>query len=180
MDKKEFQNMFKIYMRSKGFRVRGNCAYQFIDDQYVIGVYLDHHPFVKAYFVEYGAIYEPDSTQRKKILSGKSDFRMCFQFTVDPSDDLDHYQIEDLSRYFDRSVVIDWFDYTIGTKEYFEKSMEVNFKKRLNALYDKEYVLELYRKDWIQFRKIPYDTVYKIARLAGLDANEVIRFRDRS
>ena len=43
MDKKEFQNLFKIYMKEKGFRIKGQCAYQFVDDQYIIGIHLDHH-----------------------------------------------------------------------------------------------------------------------------------------
>ena len=44
MDKKDFQNLFKAYMKERGFKIKGNCAYQFIDDQYIIGIYLDHHP----------------------------------------------------------------------------------------------------------------------------------------
>ena len=71
MDKKEFQNLFKIYMKEKGFRIKGQCAYQFVDDQYIIGIHLDHHPYTKGYFVEYCAIYDPDAIQRQKVLLGK-------------------------------------------------------------------------------------------------------------
>jgi hypothetical protein len=52
-------------------------------------------------------------------------------------------------------------------------------EKRFKLLYNKDYVLEQYRNDSVLFRMIPYDTVYKIARLAGLDIAEVLRLRDK-
>ena len=178
MDKKEFQDIFKTYMRSQGFRVKGNCAYQFLDDQYVIGIYLDHHPYAEAYFIEYGAIYEPDSIQRQKTLSGKADYRMRFRFTANPNDDLFQYLLED-NCCFDRRVLIDYFEYSVRTENDFKYSMNINMEKRFKLLYNKDYVLEQYRNDSVLFRMIPYDTVYKIARLAGLDIAEVLRLRDK-
>ena len=40
-------------------------------------------------------------------------------------------------------------------------------------------ITKQYRNDSVLFRMIPYDTVYKIARLAGLDIAEVLRLRDK-
>ena len=180
MDKKEFQNLFKSYMKAKGFRIKGQGAYQFVDDQYIIGVSLDHHPFTKGYFVEYGAIYEPDAIQRQKGLLGKCDFRSFFLFTTDSNDDLNKYPIENLKCRVDYNVLTDYFEYDFRTEEDFKHSMDINIEKRLQLLYNKEYILDQYRTDWVYFRMIPYDTVHKIVKLAGLNIDEVIRFRDKS
>jgi len=56
--------------------------------------------------------------------------------------------------------------------------VDENIKKRLVKVYDKEFILEEYRNNWILFRRISYDTVKKICRLAGLDYDEVVRIRD--
>jgi len=178
MEKKELQNLFKTYMKEMGFKVKGNCAYQFVDDQYIIGVCLDHHPYSKGYFVEYGAIYEPDAIQRQKVLSGKCDFRRFFLFTTDPDDDLNQYPIENPNYRVDSNILTDCFEYSIRTKMDFKYSMDINIKKRFQLLYNKEYILDQYRKNWVYFRMIPYDTVQKIVKLAGLNIDEVIRFRD--
>lgn len=63
MDKKEVQKVIRDKMRVLGFRSKGNCFHKIIDDDYVIGIYLDHHPFCKGYYIEYGAIYLPDDTK---------------------------------------------------------------------------------------------------------------------
>ena len=176
MDKKEFRNLFKAYMKEKGFKVRGRYAYQFVDDQYIIGVSLDHHPFTKGYILEYGAIYEPVDVQHSIAF----DFRSFFLFTTDPNEDLNKYPIENLKCRVDYNVLTDYFEYDFRTDEDFKHSMDINIEKRLHLLYNKEYILDLYRKDWIYFRMIPYDTVHKIVKLAGLNIDEVIRFRDKS
>ena len=56
--------------------------------------------------------------------------------------------------------------------------MDLNFEKCVRPVFDKERVLDHYRNNWIRFRRIPYDTVRKISRLAGLDAEKVIEIRD--
>ena len=178
MDKKDFQNLFKAYMKERGFKIKGNCAYQFIDDQYIIGIYLDHHPYTKGYFVEYGAIYEPDAIQRQKVLSGKCDFSRFFLFTADPDDDLKQHPIENPNCCVKRNILTDCFEYSFRTEADFKYSMDINMEKRFQLLYNKEYILDEYRRDWVYFRMIPYDTVHKIVRLTDLNIDEVIRFRD--
>ena len=103
---------------------------------------------------------------------------MRFRFTVDPKDDYLQYPIED-NCCFDRRVLIDYFEYSVRTENDFKYSMNINMEKRFKLLYNKDYVLEQYRNDGVLFRKIPYDTIYKIARLAGLDIVEVLRLRDK-
>lgn len=76
------------------------------------------------------------------------------------------------------SGAVDWFDYTQRSAEDFSQVMDDNVAARLNRLYDKEYILDQYRNNWILFRRIPLDTVMKICRLAGLDYDEAVRVRD--
>ena len=111
MEKKEFQSLFKAYMKERGFKVKGNCVYQFVDDQYIIVVHLDHHPYTKGYFIEYGAIYEPDAEQRQKKSLQKTDFGSFFLFTTDSNDDLNQYPIENLNCRVDSKILTNYFEY---------------------------------------------------------------------
>ncbi|MBR2315084.1 MAG: hypothetical protein IKA56_00430 [Clostridia bacterium] len=176
MEKKEFQKLFKDYMKSKGFKIKGNCGFKYIDGDYAIGVWLDHHPFTKGYFVEYGAVYYPNNKEHPLCTTG--DWSSRFYFTSNSGDDLEQYGIGYLNKHFDRAKVVDWFEYDELTEEDFLKQMDINMEKRFASVYDKEFVLNIYRSDWVKFRMIPYDTVRKICSMIGLDAEEVILFRD--
>lgn len=175
MEKKDFQKLFRNYMKAKGFQVKGNYSHKFLGDDYLIGVWLDHHPFLKAYFVEYGVIYAPD--EKRLPFSGWCDWTARFQFAANPDEDLRDYPIEDMDKWL-RPQVIDWFEYDTRTERDFINSLDVNVEKRLAPVYDKEYVLDQYRRNWILFRMIPYKTLHKISTLAGLDTSKVIEFRD--
>ena len=175
MEKKEFQKLFKDYMKSKGFTIKGSRTYKFLDDNYLVGVRLDHHPFTRGYFIEYGVRYFPDNNKNP---FDRGDWSFCFWFTANPGDDLNKYDLGDLDKNCDRTKVVDWFEYDELTEEDFLKQMDINMEKRFASVYDKEFVLNLYRNDWIYFRLIPYDTVRKICSMIGLDAEEVILFRD--
>ena len=175
MEKKEFQKLFKEYVKKMGFSVQGNCFYKIIDTDYAITLYLDHHPYDESYFIEYGAIYEFDSTI-KVSYQICWDYRFCF--TTDFNDDLNHYNIEDIDKNFTRDKIVDWFDYVNRSKENFEEQMSINVQKRLSSLYDKQYVLDLYKNNWILFRGISYEKIRKICSIAGLDYEKVIEIRN--
>lgn len=175
MEKRTFQKLFRDYMKNLGFRTKGNLCYKYLEDDYLIVVSLEHSSFQSAYAVEYGVIYE--ASPDKATVSTKTDWSAYFYFTVDPSDDLELYPLENLHSNFAKKL-IDLFNYDERSDRDFVRSMDENVKKRLIKLYDKEFVLEQYRKDWVTFRQIPYDTVHKMCRLAGLNAEQVIAFRD--
>lgn len=175
MEKEMFRKLFQEYMKKLGFRAKGNICYQYLDDDYLVVVFLDHSPYGREYCVGYGPVYEADST--KNAASTKTDRCEYFYFTSDQAADLAQYPLDDLQSSFGGKLTT-WFDYSERSENDFVYSMDENIKKRLIKLYDKEFVLEQYRNDWVLFRKIPYDTVRKICRLAGLDAEQVIRFRD--
>ena len=175
MEKKEFQKIFKDYMKGLGFQSKGNISWKYLSEDYMIAVMLDHSSYTTAYYITYGVVYEADKME--KPFRGKRDWSESFYFTKDPADDLSAYPIENLCGSFYRSLIGE-FDYQNRSVEDFMKSFAINIEKRLQKLHDREYVLNLYREDWILFRMIPYDTVGKIARLAGLDYEEVVRVRD--
>lgn len=175
MEKKRIQQLFRNHMKGLGFNCRGNYSHKFLDDDYLIGVFLDHHSYAKAYYVEFGVIYEPD--EKRLPFSGWCDWDARFLFTANQEEDLEQYPIEIL-KLKAKGKLIDWFEYDVRSENEFITQLQINIEKRLSLLYDKEYVLNLYRENWVLFRMIPYETVYKIARLAGIDADEAIAFRD--
>ena len=175
MEKKEFQKLFKCYMKGLGYRSRGNICFKYLETDYLVYVMLEHSSWQSGYQLEYGVVYEAD--QLTAPFSGKSDWSLNFLFTTDPSDDLARYPLEDLELRYSRELNI-CFNYSERTAEEFFRELELNVEKRLSRVSDREYALEHYRKNWVQFRKIPYDTVHKICRLAGLDEALVLKFRD--
>ena len=175
MEKQEVQKAFKEHMKKLDFCSRGNISYRYLTDDYLVFVRIEHSSYYSAYRVGYGAVYEADRIQGP--FKGKGDWSFHFEFTPDESDDLDRYPLEDLNSHFDGKLTPD-FAYKQRSPEEFIRLLDINVEKRLKKLYNQDYVLDQYRKSWILFRKIPYDTCRKIAGLAGLDAEEVIRIRD--
>lgn len=175
MEKKEFQKLFKTYMKGLGYRSRGNMCFKYLEPDYLVFVSLVHSSWVQGYQLRYGVVYEAD--QLAAPFSGKSDWSLNFLFTTEPSDDLAQYPLENIEHNFGRKLDI-CFIYSERTAEEFLRELELNVEKRLSRISDREFALEHYRKDWVQFRKIPYDTVHKICRLAGLDEALVLKFRD--
>lgn len=142
MEKKEFQKIVKDKMKKLGFQSRRNNYYKIVDDDYLIGVSLDHHPFCKGYFVEFGVIYLPD--EEKLPFDGWYDWNAWFVFAKMPEDDLRKYHIENLD--VDDDDLVDYFEYDIRSMEELNKALDLNIEKRLSLIYDKQYVLKYYRE----------------------------------
>lgn len=175
MEKKEFLKLFKNYMKGLGYRSRGNICFRYPEPDYLVYVMLEHSSWEKAYHLEYGVVYEADRLTGP--FSGKSDWSLNFLFTVEPGDDLERYPLEEIDLRYGRELSI-CFNYEERTEAEFLRELELNIEKRLGRVFDREYALDHYRRDWVQFRKIPYDTVHKICRLVGLDEALVLKFRD--
>lgn len=174
VEKKEFIDLFKELMKSRGFKIRGKCGYKFIDEEYLVGVWLDYNTYADAYYIEYGVIYEPEEEDLKKPFSSYPDFSMRFQFTTNPEDSLLNYDIGNIDLFFNRTQVIDWFEYSCRTKEDFEKQLEINIEKRFNLLYDKDYVKNIFRNNWLVFRALPKERVIKLSKIFDLNPEEVL------
>lgn len=155
MEKTELQKLFKSYMKNLGYRCKGNICHKALDSDYLVVVFLEHSSFQIAYRIRYGVIYEYDSDRPAPLT--KTDWSSRFLFGQDR---------EEL------------FDYSRSTEEEFLRELTENVEKRLAQVCDREFVLDQYRRNWLAFRRIPYDTARKICRLAGLDYEEVVAIRD--
>lgn len=175
MEKKEIKKLFKTYMKAIGFTCKGNYSYKMIDDDYLVGVWLEHSSYKKTYRVLYGVNYLPD--ERGLPFNRWCDWHANFYFTTDISDDLRKYPIEDIHGRFGKALTQD-FEYECRTAEDFDFAMNINVEKRLTPVFDKSYVLDIYRNDWIYFRGVPHVTVRKLCGLLGIDAEKAIEVRD--
>jgi len=175
MEKKEVQRLFKEYMKEQGFSVKGNRCFKHVDDQYIIGIWLDHSSFGKVYRIVYGVIYLPTEEDKQFPFANSCDWSSRFYFTKDPSDDLAKYPVEllDTARISDVTFQC---SYENRTKEEFLASFTLNMERRFSHIYNKEYVLNQYRTDWHLFRKLRAETIPKICTLANIDHDAVIAF----
>lgn len=174
MTKEDVKKILKQKMQALGFVTRQNKHYKILNEDYLIGVWLDHHPFCKAYYFEYGAIYLPD--EEKMPFKGYCDWDKRFIFTKNPSDDLKNYDITET--YIYGQELIDYFEYDIRSSEELNYILDINIRKRLSLLYDKEYVLNWYKIHLTALRIYPRTTVDKIIRLAHLNKEEIYRIID--
>ena len=63
MEKKMFQKIVKDRLKIEGFKIKGNNSYKLLGKDYLIGVMLDHNPYCRGYFIEYGVVYLPDESK---------------------------------------------------------------------------------------------------------------------
>lgn len=174
MEKKEVQRMMRDKMKALGFQAKGNSYYKIVDNDYLIGVYLDHHPFCKGYFFEAGAVYLPD--EGKMPFDGCFDYDERFVFTKTPEEDLNSYDLEG----WDDSTsdeLLDYFEYGQRSKEELDKQLDINIQRRLNKFYDKEYIFNQFRDDLMLLVDLPEATVNKIVQRGNFDEEKIYELR---
>lgn len=180
MDKQEVHQLVKSKLKPLGFKKRGNYYYKIINDNYWAGIYLDHHPYCKGYFFEYGGKYLPNSSWKTPYFP-PFDWDNRFLFTITPEDDLSLF-IHDPDCYSNLwhpdSKLIDYFEYDVRTLDELERSFDINYSVMFEPLMDENYILNEYRKDWTLFRTVHVNIAEKIAQLAGLDLKTVLEFRN--
>ncbi|MBQ3128700.1 MAG: hypothetical protein IJC13_06655 [Clostridia bacterium] len=179
MEKKEFQKIVRTRLKKEGFMVKGNYAHKILDDDYLIGVEMDHHPFCKGYFIYYGVIYLPDDIKFPPF-KGFFDWRNRFDFTKDPKDDLNNYPLEEHINGFidyDEDSLERYFEYDIRTGEDLAIQLDINIKKKLSSVYDKEFALNIYRDNTDSLARLPELTVAKILDLYDIDRDKINSYR---
>lgn len=169
MEKKEFQNVVKDKMKVLGFRIKGNNCYKVLDNNYLIGVSLDHHPYCKGYFVEYGGLYLPD--EWKIPFRGEYDWDNRFIFTINSKDNLLHYHIESIDE--NEEGLVDYCEYDNWETRELIKQLDLNIEKKLSLLYDKNYILEEYKKNLCFFISLPDYTIKKLMKMGDFAIDEV-------
>lgn len=173
MKKSEFQKIVKNKLTELDFINKGIKYHKILDDDYLVGVYLDHHPYCKGYFIEFGVIYLPD--EKKLPFDGFWDWDCRFLFTIDPCDDLRKYDIEEL--WPNNECLIDYFEYDIRTPEDLEYQLDLNLRKRLSVLDDKNFVLEYYYKNLDQLIRLPVATISKLLNHYDYDREQINALR---
>ncbi len=176
MEKREVQKFIKNKMKELGFRSRGNGLYKILDDNYLIGIYMDHHPYCKGYFIEYGVIYLPDD--EKMPFRGDFDWSSRFFFTTDPEDDLSkyHFDVDEADENFYKKI-FDYFEYDVFTLEELDAQLDLNIKKLLPALLDKNFVLEFYKKKLSVFTTLSTKTQIKLIKRGNYNLDIVNKER---
>ena len=173
MKKSEFQKIVKNKLTELGFINNGINFHKIIDDDYLVGVCLDHNPYCKGYFIEFGVIYLPD--EKKLPFDGFWDWDCTFLFTVDPCDDLKKYDLEELWSHNDS--LTECFEYDIRTPEDLEYQLDLNLQKRLSVLDDKTFVLEYYHKNLDELIRLPVATISKLLNHYEYDREQVNTLR---
>ncbi len=175
MEKKELQKFVKSKLKPLGFRSHGNYIYKTISDNYRAGIYLDHHPFCKGYFIEYGGRYFLN-TDGESPFFPPFDWEERFLFTIDPAEDLSKYIHEPDCRLVRApgAKLVDYFEYDVRTLEDFERQFDCNMSELFEKVLDEQFILNKFREDWISLSILPAKTVEKITKLAGLDFDEVM------
>ena len=172
MEKKEVQVIVKEKLKSYGFKSRGNNHYKMIEDDYMVGVSLDHHPFRKAYFIEYGGVFLPD--EKKVPFCGFYDWMGWFLFTQNAEDNLEQLeQCLEKDIWGNGTELLDYFEYDKKDKDSLIEALNINVEKKLLPIFDKEYILNDYRNDIDSLVTLPPDTVKKILKYGDFDMEEV-------
>lgn len=152
MTSKEAKNIIKSQFEQLGFQTKGNVCYKFVDEEYLVGVHLDHHPFRKAYFLECGGVYLPD--ERKTPFNGWFDYSTSFQFRVESGE-----QIKSC----------DFLEYEFKTENDVITEIQVNIEHLLRLYYDKSYISNQLKEDLNRIRKCAYQDLDKLISRAGLN-----------
>ncbi len=173
MEKGDFQKIVKNYFKEKGFRFKGNNGYKLIDDDYLIGVSLDHNPYCEGYFIEYGVVFLPDD--KKFPFKGFFDWDDRFLFTKSSNIDWEKYQI--IENQYDEDLLSECFEYCGRTENDLLEQLNVNNKLKINALLDKEFVLKDYAKQLDVFSRLPEYTIEKLLKIYKFDRSEISRLR---
>lgn len=173
MEKKDFKRIVKEFFKAKGFQFKGNNGYKLISDDYLIGLSLDHSPYCKGYFVEYGVVFLPD--ENKFPFKGFYDWNDRFLFAKDLNEKLENFQMNE--KQYDEEILAECYEYYDRTAENLLKQLNINYELKVNALLDKEFVLKDYDKHLEVLARLPDYTIQKLLNLYGYDRREINRLR---
>lgn len=176
MKKEQLKRIIKNQMKELGFQYSAGKYFCYLDDSYVVGLWLEAHPYCKGFFINYGVVYLPD--EDKIPFRGWCDWEDSFLFSKTPNMKIQFDLLDDYNANQNHSVLSDYIEFEEWNDEVLSKQISENFDRRFFKVFDKEYVINLYRNNWVLFRMIPYKTVKKIASLAELNYDEVVHFRD--
>lgn len=173
MTKSELFAYVATKLKLLGYRSRRNYYYQIIDDDYLIGLFLDPSSYCKGYRFICGAIYLPD--EQKMPFCGKFDIQRNFIFPLDSNSlvgSLDYID-SDSRELSTRNTIFEYENYTI---EQLDKLFETNYSRFVVPLMNKEYGLEKFRDNWKSMNRFSKNNVMKICKRAGINSDEVLAY----
>ena len=173
MEKKMFQKIVKDRLKIEGLKIKGNNSYKLLGKDYLIGVMLDHDPYCRGYFIEYGVVYLPDES--KFPFQGFCDWDDRFLFTKEVNGKLEQFQIDELE--YDEETLTECFEYEDRTAEDLSNQLEINIQKKLAPLKDREFVLRYYSNNLLMLAVLPDRTIEKLLNLYNYDRTEINRLR---
>lgn len=176
MEKKEIQMIIKRYFKEIGFRFKGTNGYNILDNDYLIGIWLEHHPYCKAYFINFGVVYLPD--EYKMPFKGWCDWDNSFLFTKSRNKKLKDYNINNLDCY-DEKALVNYIEYEQYDEIEVLEQINLNIKNRMKVLYEKEFVLKYYSDNLETFASLPDYTIEKLIKLYDYDKKKINDFRKK-
>ena len=168
MEKSELKRFLNDRFIELGFQIKKNYYTKLLDEDYLIGCCLYPSSYVKGYQLYCGIIYLPN--EMKMPFRGLFDLEWNFQFPIDPSDELDLGG-------GGLTVVLHYERFTI---KQFESIFKKNYEHFMLPLYNKEYGLDLMRKDWRLMRRHSFYTIEGLCKRMGIEYSDVIEFLKNS
>ena len=168
MTRKELRSFVKDKLKAEGFISQNRYLYKIIDEDYLIGIHLDPSTYCKGYGLVCGVIYLPD--ELKFPLCGRYDLQWTFCFPRNVGQKLD------LTKYEDDTSLTTVFEYENHSVEQFEEYFELNYERFIVPLFNKEFGLEMFRKDWRLMNRFSVQTVNKLCQRASLDTQTVLKY----
>ena len=176
MEKKDFQKIAKNIFKEIGFQFKGNNANKLYEEDYLVGICLEHHSYCKAYSIDFGVVYLPDAN--KIPFRGWFDWYDQFLFTRNIGDDIDKYKIHNFIEY-DEEYLIDYFEYEKRETEELIEQLNSNITRRMQTILEKEYILEYYAKHMDVLARLPVSTIEKLIKLYCFDKAQINNLRQR-
>ncbi len=171
MNRKELRALVKSRFSALGFKAYKSFLYKIIDDDYLIGFYLEPTGYGKEYEFVYGVLYLPDDEQ--DILQDRRfDITMCFEFPWEPDDPL----AANCMKMNMSNWALAYERYTI---EEVNEMLDKNFHLHIEPFLDKSYGLKIFRQDWRSFRGLSDARLILLCARAELDIAEVCAYLGR-
>ena len=168
MTKPELKDFIKDKFKSLGYQSRKSYFYKIVDEDYLIGFFLDPTGRTKGYYFICGIIYLPDSI--KMPINGLFDLEWKFIFPWEPTSEFD------VEKCLDTKLYKKVFEYEAYNLEQLEIIFSKNYAYFIDRLLDKEYGLDLFRKNWNRMNRFSAHSVDKICKRAGLDTDSVLKY----
>lgn len=164
MEKSEFKLYIKNRLKELGFHKRKDFYSKVMDENYLIGIDLDHSSYVKGYQFRCGIVYLPN--EQRIPFRGIFDLKWNFYFPSEPGQKLD----------FEKRPLKYIFEYEKYTIDEFKEFFEQNYEHYIIPLYDPGYGIELIRQDWKLLKRCDPQTIERLCKRIGIEYDEVMKF----